>query len=339
MVSLPKYDRLEATGRWTQSAEAAPQEVILSFGRASLVLSEVKETRFISHWSLPAMVRINPGKRPAIYAPSEETDERLEIEEETMIDAIERVHQVIAARKPHPGRLRGVLYASLAVAVLGGGGFWLPSALISHAASVAPPPTRQEIGQHLLRDLVKRTGAPCGGEAGNEALRKLAARIPGTAGIAVLPEGVSGVRWLPGGIVIMGQDLLEKYDTPEVAAGAIITAEVDAQAHDPLRRLLDWAGIGAAFRLLTTGALGSDDLMGYDSVMLDQSAPLPDSTALLAAFKTVGVSSTPYAYALDPSGEKVQPLIEADPFKGAPAPMPLLDDSQWVALQDICNTE
>ncbi|WP_339108153.1 hypothetical protein [Thioclava sp. GXIMD4216] len=339
MVSLPKYDRLEATGRWMQTSDAPAQEVVVSFGRASIVLSDIKDSRFIAHWSLPAVVRLNPGKRPALYAPTEDTEERLEIDDDTLVEAIERVHHVIASRMPHPGRLRGILYVTLAVAVVGAAVFWLPSALISHAAGVAPAPTRHEIGQHILRDLVRKTGAPCGGEAGNDALRRLSARIPGVSGIAVLPKGINGVRWLPGGIVVMGQDMLNNYDTPEVAVGSVLAAKVYAQEHDPLRSLLDWAGIRAAFRLLTTGALDKDDLTGYDGVILEQSQPLPQIPPLLKEFESVGVSSTPYAYAVDPSGEKVLPLIEADPFKGAPAPAPLLEDGQWVALQDICTTE
>ena len=62
-----------------------------------------------------------------------------------------------------------------------------------------------------------------------------------------------------------------------------------------------------------------------------------DKEALLAEFAKVGVSSTPYAFSLDPSGETVLGLIEADPFKGAPAPEPVLADADWIALQTICD--
>ena len=38
--------------------------------------------------------------------------------------------------------------------------------------------------------------------------------------------------------------------------------------------------------------------------------------ALLPAFQKAAVSSAPYAYALDPSGESTLSLIEADPYRG-----------------------
>lgn len=45
--------------------------------------------------------------------------------------------------------------------------------------------------------------------------------------------------------------------------------------------------------------------------------------------------STPYARALDPSGETVLALIEADPF-AKEAPRPLMPDGDWISLQAIC---
>jgi hypothetical protein len=47
------------------------------------------------------------------------------------------------------------------------------------------------------------------------------------------------------------------------------------------------------------------------------------------------VASTPYARAVDPSGESVLRLIEADPFAQEAAP-PLLKDGDWISLQAIC---
>jgi len=58
--------------------------------------------------------------------------------------------------------------------------------------------------------------------------------------------------------------------------------------------------------------------------------------ALLAQFEAAGVPSAPYAYALDPSGETVLSLIEADPFSGR-TPTPILADGDWIGLQNICS--
>ena len=72
------------------------------------------------------------------------------------------------------------------------------------------------------------------------------------------------------------------------------------------------------------------------SVLLQAPAsPLPDE-ALLAAFEKAAVSSAPYAYARDPSGESTLPLIEADPYRGG-SPRALLNAEDWDSLKAICN--
>lgn len=56
-----------------------------------------------------------------------------------MIAAIAKINRAIEASKPHPGRLRGglMLGAAAVMAVLGL--FWVPPALVRHAADIAPP--------------------------------------------------------------------------------------------------------------------------------------------------------------------------------------------------------
>ena len=336
MTALSEYERLEASGLWRASPEGQRQEVILTFGDATLVIAESRSMKALSHWSLPAMARLNPGKRPAVYAPSAEPGEELELDDDTMIAAIEKVHAMIEARRPHPGRLRGILLSGSGLAVLALAVFWLPGALLDHTARVAPMAKRAEIGEVVLKELSTLTGAPCHSPAGDAALNILSRRLSGPREIIVLPEALEGALRLPGQKMVVGRPLVEAVDTPEVIAGAIIATTLAQSEHDPLRDLLDWAGIVAAFKLLTTGELPEGALDGYGTYLLQNPPPKPATEPLLEAFRAAGVSSTPYAFAIDPSGETVLGLIEADPFKGAPAPSPVLADAQWVALQDIC---
>jgi hypothetical protein len=220
---------------------------------------------------------------------------------------------------------------------------WLPGATTRHVADVAPFANRIELGHAALADLTTLTGTPCHSVQGDAALARLAERLKGADEISILPEALNGVRRLPGRVVAVGLPLLVTQDTPEVVAGHIIAAELEAEKQDPLVSLLDWAGFGAAFDLLTTGEVPPDTLRGYGEFLLrgmDNHTPKLDAVrleALLAEFAKVGVSSTPYAYSIDPTGESVLSLIEADPFKGAPAPEPVLEDSDWIALQTICD--
>ncbi len=69
MTALKKYQKLESTGLWRESARGQRREVIVNFGEASLVLSDPRSENALSHWSLPAVERLNPGEMPATLRP------------------------------------------------------------------------------------------------------------------------------------------------------------------------------------------------------------------------------------------------------------------------------
>lgn len=337
MTALKQYERLEALGIWRESPEAQRREVIVSFGDATLVIFDEHATKPLAHWSLAALVRRNPGKRPAVFSPSAEPGEELEIEDETLITAVEKVQSALERRLPHPGRLRGYLGAALAVAAVAGALAWLPGALVEQAARVAPAAKRSEIGRAILADMARITGTPCHSTGGDEALLTLADRLPGRDQIVVVPRQLTTARSLPGNLVAVGRNTIAGAATPEAIAGMVLVHELAERETDPLLDFLKWAGVRASARLLITGALPEGAIAGYGRVLLETPpAPLAPEK-VLTAFAQAGISSTPYAFAVDPSGETTLPLIEGDPFMGSPAPRAILDDARWIALQDICN--
>lgn len=338
MTALTEYQRLESTGLWRAAPDGQRREVVVVFGDATLVISDSRSMAALAHWSLPAVVRLNPGKRPALYAPGPEAGEELEIEDETMIAAIGKLRRLIEARRPHPGRLRQWLLGAGVALLFGIVVFWLPGALIAHTAAILPDARRDDIGARVLADLTRLTGAPCTTPEGDAALARLAARVLGTGrgSLLVLPTGLDAPRALPGGRIAIPRVQAESGAPPEVLAGHILTARLRAERADPTRRLLDWAGLGAALGLLTTGDLPEDAVHGYAETFLTEPLDPVPSDPLIAAFGAAKVPSTPFAYALDPTGEATLDLIESDPFRSGPPAAPVLEDGDWVALQGIC---
>jgi hypothetical protein len=339
MTALKQYQRLESTGLWRDDPEDQRREVLVRFGEATLVMSDPKSEVALSHWSLPAVSRLNPGELPAKYSPGPDALETLEIDDQDMITALEVVHNAVASTEPRPGRLRGVFLGSMTVLVLGLGVFWVPGALISHTATVIPAAKRAELGQRALDDVVRLTGAPCARQDGLRALAGLSERIFGPADtpiLYVLSQGLAGVSPLPGGVILLSGGLIEKAEGPEVAAGAALMAAERARAEDPILPLLRHAGLVATFQLLTTGDLPEKALQGYGEVLLSAPPkPLP-AAATLAAFQAAQVPATPFAQTLDQTTTEARLLIEGDPFKGL-SPSPLIADGDWVALQQICT--
>lgn len=340
MTALKQYQRLEAPGLWRARPEAQRLNVTVSIGDATLTLTDLGNAPR-AHWSLAAVERRNPGETPAIYAPSADPKEpeSLEIAEPDMIDAIETVRRAIDRARPRAGRLRLVLTTAILAAALVLGVFWLPGALIRHTVSVLPEAARAAVGQRLLQHVVRVTGTPCGDGRNQAALDRLSLRLLGPEGegkVRVVASGVAEARHLPGGIILLSRAQIEDFETPEVAAGHILAEAERAAEADPMVALLEYAGPFATARLLTTGMLPDSVLDGYGEVVFTR-APAPVATEpLLARFAAAGVRSTPYAFALDQTGETTLALIEADPI-AADAARPLLSDSDWALLREICD--
>ena len=58
--------------------------------------------------------------------------------------------------------------------------------------------------------------------------------------------------------------------------------------------------------------------------------------SLLKRFQDSRVATSPFAYALDVTGESTMILIEGDPYRKISAPL-LIRDSDWISLQTICE--
>lgn len=337
MTALKQYQRLESLGVWRERPDAQRRDVIVKFGDASLVMSDRNE-RALAHWSLAAVTRTNPGQMPAIFTPDAEATETLEIDDTTMIEAIEKVRQLINRRRPQPGRLRSGLLATALAAVAAILVFWMPEALIRHTVAAVPNATRDAIGRTLLTDIGRIAGQPCRTDRGALALSHMAERLLGAEGwrIVVLPGGVRTAALLPGRIILVNRALVEDFETPEVVAGFVLREAARRERTDPLDALLREAGSLTALRLLTTGAVPRDVLSDYAERTLATPPPAPAIGDVLARFTAARVPSTPYAYAIDISGEATLPLIEADPMRGTIAE-PVLTDADWVSLQGICG--
>lgn len=337
MTALKKYARLECLGLWRETPEAQRRDVVVNFGEASLILSDPRTETALTHWSLPAILRLNAGETPALYAPGEDAAESLELDDPEMIEALETVHSALESARPHPGRLRTVITAGLVAGLGALAVFWLPGTLMSHTASVLPTATREHIGALALNDLTRLTGAPCADPSGQRALARFATAVFGAnpPRLAVVPDGPVMALHLPGRLIVMHRSLFEDHDGPEVAAGYALAASLRGGAADPMLPLLDHAGVRATLGLLTSGEFDGTSLAHYGERLLKEPlAPVADAD-LLAAFAAASLSSSPYAYALDKSGETTLGLIEADPFPNG-TERPALSDGDWISLRAIC---
>jgi hypothetical protein len=337
MTALDRYVRLESEALWRSEPEGQRRDVTLSFGDATLVIADATG-RPLAHWSLPALIRQNPDATPAIYAPDEDASEILEIADSTMIEAIEEVRKALAKSRPQPGTLRHWLTAGLITVTLLLAIFWLPGALTRQTLAVVPAPKRMEIGTALLGYLQQDTGPACQAPRANAAAGRLARRLFGpqtTARIVVLPRLSQGALALPGGLIALDYAVLQLSDDPAVAAGFILAGRASVLHMDPLEDLLQQAGLGTTFRLLTTGEIPDAILRDNAAALLASTAQAADPDLLRQTLAAAQIPQAPYLAAADARTGNM-PDLGKDPLEGQTIPL-ILTDSDWVSLQNICN--
>ncbi|QFS81794.1 hypothetical protein [Roseivivax sp. THAF197b] len=341
MTALTQYQRLEASGLWRADAEAQRREVVVSMGDASLTITDMKDQP-VAHWSLAAVRRAtSKGDLPAIYHPDGDRGETLELDATAsdMIAAIDKVLRAIERSRPRPGKLRlwisgGIAGLAVLTAVI-----WLPGALLDYSSDVVPPVKRNEIGTALLDRITRVAGQPCTAPEAEEALRALGRRVLGPergGDLVVLRGGIAQTAHLPGGRILLNHTLVEDPDDPDVTAGYILAEAVRAKGSDPLVDLLESVGLFATLKLLTTGEVPPAALDAYAEDLLSTARAPVDPAVLLPAFEAAELRSSPYAYALDLTGESTLNLIEADP-RAAEGSRLVLTDAEWVRLQGICT--
>ncbi|MEO0390271.1 MAG: hypothetical protein AAF218_04950 [Pseudomonadota bacterium] len=334
MTALKQFERLEATGLWRPDPDTQRRDVIVSLGEATLTISTAAD-QALAHWSLAAIARAPGRGTPAIYHPEGDPSETLEIDAPEMIEAIDRLRQAVRKARPKTGRLRWIGAAVSAALVGGLAVFWLPEALVAHAMRVVPDVTRTEIGAAVQDRMGRIAGRACRTGAAEDGLRALADRT-GAAALDVMPGGVRSTLTLPGGRILMNRTLVEDFETPDVAAGYILVEQIRSAGRAPLRDVLEHGGLWASVTLLTTGHMPERALDRYAEAALRKDSAPVDPAAALQAFAAARIASSPYAYAVDVSGEASLPLIEGDPMRGQGA-APIMSDSAWLRLQSICG--
>lgn len=330
MTALDKFDRLESLGLWKDTQSSQKKEVVVSFGKASLVLSD-RDTP-ITHWALGAVEISASNDGHVTYTPDKNGFETLEISDPTMNRAIAKVQKIIRKPRSHRGRIRLLSIGLIVISFCLLATFWLPTALADYTTTAVSDAKAREIGAKLMPHINQYAGRPCRTNASSFVIRKLEDRLANAQGntIFIADLGARYSTHLPGGIILTNRALVEDFEGPEVLAGFVLM-EKALQEHDPaLKNLFMSAGPIATISFLISGHIDDDILAKFAKKQLTTPLTLPETGVLLDLFKTADVSSTPFAKALNNQG-----LEDGDPVTGTYEP--LLTDPQWLALQSICE--
>jgi hypothetical protein len=337
MTALKEYERLEASGLWRADVGEQRRDVTISFGKTTLVIRD-PAGRALTHWSMPAIVRANPGTMPALFTPDENGAEELEIEDEDMVSAIEKVRKALIKARPKPPRLRYAITAALIAGCIAAAAHWGPDALYQQTLAVVPAPKRAEIDAALLAQFQAHAGPACiGNTQTDHAISQLTSRLnlsDEISDIIVVQSLPSVAIALPGGTLLLDRAILETHDDVAVTAGYVVAALHNARQHDPLAHLLDTGGFRTTLTLLARGQVPEDVIDTYAKALTTTAFTSYDDPAVLDAFAAAQIPSTPFA---EQNAPPIRAYITDDPMAGQSIPL-ILEDTDWLRLQAICGT-
>jgi len=336
MTALEKFERLESLGLWKETETSQKVEVVISFGKSSLVISDHKDMP-LSHWALGTVEIVSSDDDCTIYAPDKDHSEVLEVTDPTMNRAIEKVRKSIRRPTSHRGRIRllsaGMITLSLCLLAV----FWLPKALADYTTTAITDAKSREIGAKLMPFINQYAGSPCRKGETLTSVRTLEDRLIGGdhSTLFISDLGARKSMHLPGGIILANKTLVENYDGAEILAGYVLMEKALQDEKPAVHTLFLEAGPITTLSFLVTGELKDRVLEKFAKDRITGTMSQPDSAALLDLFKAANLPSTAFAQTL-PASEATQALIAGNPVTGPYEP--LLTDPQWLALQSICES-
>ena len=321
MTAIDKFIRLEAVGQWHEPGEE-PQEVIVSFGDATLQLASLQDVP-LTHWSLLATSRIGTRGEAVIYSADPAQRETLEIDDRDMIRAISAVTSALAqpANKPHWGRWlwRGGLLAALL-----GGLSQSPPFIYSLASTLTPPTRMGEVSTRMQGDLRAQLGDECKGWQGMRALDAFAEKLfpdaPPT--LLVFDGAAEPARALPAATVILSRQAVESAESAAALAALTVSAWAISASEGPKQALVEALGPLGALKYIITGT--------FPTPLPALPSAQPNGEDYLLA--------RDHMRALGVSADTLQAMAEAGGV-GLPLPrssLPSFEFSDFATLQSIC---
>lgn len=336
MTALDEFDRLEALGIWRSGADEPGREVIVKFGKSTLVIGTGDDAAPLAHWSLAALRMENSGAGSTTYMADAGAGESLTIDDPVMRDALARVMQGQGASAATV-RGRGRLWAMLVVLVLVAASvFWLPGLITGVVRDQISPERAALLGSEMLGKVAERTGPACYSVAGSRALARIAARLSGSGKVAlhVFDLGDKPLLRLPGGHLLLGRSLVEDAQSPEELAGWAALGLADPDRDPALRGMFRDGDLWDGLVFLASGNLAERAKEEAVNRMLISSTPVgaPSPLKTAALLGRAQVPMEPLRLGLTREGVSFAlPVLDEGEVR------PLMADQDWVALQQICE--
>ncbi|HSF91229.1 MAG TPA: hypothetical protein VLA51_03375 [Paracoccaceae bacterium] len=337
MTALEKYARLESVGFWREKPDAKEVEVVVSFGDATLVLSDFAEN-LLAHWALPAVQKIAESDGETIFSPDGEGHETLRISDAEMLTAIKLVSRAGSFPKPPSKLSRWIVPTLLAVGAVAFA-LWAPDQIRAQAVEISKGPAAQLLSDKMLAAAKDQVGAPCkdprGLAANDIVLRRLFRTDPPK--VVILPNAPRPMR-LPGGVLLVDRATLQSLPNAEAFAGLLAYLHA-SHSERVLTQTIKGASLSELLQYLGKGVMPETALRaGFENLLQDPPNWILPNGRFGELMNEANLPTTPVAEAVAAKGAPValvRALLQSNSVDER-GYLPVLRDQDWVALREIC---
>ncbi len=226
-----EYTKFETFGVWQENSEKPEEQVVVSFGKSTLLLRDINES-IVAQWSFPSISVNTLPDGQVTFSPDEDGIEKLVISDEEMIEQLKKVIQApIYDRKNF--RTIFFLIISLFVTL-----FLLLNSrniLIGLATSITPNGKASIMFEKLMESKDNPLGRKCIIPEGQKILDQLAEKYKNINDIIILSSTENKFFVLPDRQIILTKKFISDVKDPLEISEFLFLADKANQLNIPLK--------------------------------------------------------------------------------------------------------
>ena len=240
MTAIKKYTRLEASGFWKESAESEEIEVLITFGKTSIILSDYKDNP-LTHWSLTAIELMSQNQFEAIFSADLENGETLKINDRDMIDSF---LLFINKGDIKPKRLNLIYYSIVVGLIIASILFLLllPSKIRSLTESIISQAHEVQLVEPFINEHITKYGSVCSSPQTDKILNSILAFVRSDISILsvrIIRSQKINILHLPGGSLLVSNNFLKNASNERSLVEILEQEILQATERKPLKTLIN----------------------------------------------------------------------------------------------------
>ena len=239
MTAIKKYTRLEASGFWQESTKSQEIEVLITFGKTSIVLSDYKDNP-LTHWSLAAIKLISHNKFEAIFSTDLENGETLKINDLDMIEAL-ILFLDKEDTKPRGSKFLYYFISIIIIILLIFFVLFLPSKIRNLSQSIISRTHEIQLVEPFINQHIAKNGSICSSPKTDKILNSILTfktRDISNLSVRIVRNQKINVLHLPGGLILISNNFLINATNEQSLVEILKQESLKALERKPLQTLI-----------------------------------------------------------------------------------------------------